>query len=87
MPVITEANFIIEMLTISWLIDLHFDWQLRRYSKSSSDLVISVRKRRVLLTERSKPVLAASRDILRRYGATVTYRERRAYPRWKRSTL
>lgn len=35
---------IIEMLTISWLIDLHLDWQLRRYSKSSSDLVISARK-------------------------------------------
>lgn len=32
------------MLTISRLIDLHFDWQLRRYSKSSSDLVISVIK-------------------------------------------
>jgi len=52
------------MLTISWLINLHLDWQLRRYSKSSSDLVISAKKaHRVPLIKRSSQTSLGNQSL------------------------
>lgn len=39
-----------DVLTISRLIDLHLNWQLRRYSESSSDLIVSAKQTRLSIS-------------------------------------